>query len=75
LPGRTILANNGNGALFQPMSVDEFVKRSCYVFYTEKALGKVKDHIIKLAEVKSSVPTQRALPYVLKRRKSNEQFF
>lgn len=39
----------GTARFSSPLSVDEFVKRSSYIYYTKEALGKVKDKIIDLA--------------------------
>lgn len=35
---------------FSPLSVDSFIKKSSFIYYTEPALSEAKDDIIKLAE-------------------------
>ena len=38
-----------NGKVFSPLSVDDFVKKSSFLSYTEEALRDVKHHIVELA--------------------------
>jgi len=40
----------GTARFSSPLSVDEFVKRSSFIYYTKDALSEVKDSIINLAE-------------------------
>ena len=40
----------GTARFSSPLSVDEFVKRSSFIYYTRDALGRAKDSIINLAE-------------------------
>ena len=45
-----VLPTSGTARFFSPLSVNSFVKRSSYIYYTEKALEKAKDDIILVAE-------------------------
>lgn len=45
-----VLPTSGSARFFSPLSVDDFVKKSSYIYYSEAALGAVKDKIVKLAE-------------------------
>jgi histidinol dehydrogenase len=40
----------GTAKFSSPLSVEEFVKRSSFIYYTKDALGKAKDSIINLAQ-------------------------
>ncbi|MBQ8928878.1 MAG: histidinol dehydrogenase, partial [Oscillospiraceae bacterium] len=40
----------GTARFSSPLSVEEFVKRSSFIYYTRDALGRAKDSIINLAE-------------------------
>ena len=43
------LPTSGTARFSSPLSVDDFVKKSQYIYYTEEALGKVKDNIVLFA--------------------------
>lgn len=43
------LPTGGSAKFSSPLSVDDFVKKSSYIYYTEDALGKVKDNIALFA--------------------------
>ncbi len=43
------LPTSGTARFSSPLSVDDFVKKSQYIYYTEEALGKVKDSIVLFA--------------------------
>lgn len=45
-----VLPTSGSARFFSPLSVDDFVKKSSYIYYSEDALSEVKDKIIKLAD-------------------------
>lgn len=45
-----VLPTSGTARFFSPLSVDSFIKKSSFIYYTESALFKAKDDIIKLAE-------------------------
>lgn len=45
-----VLPTSGTARFFSPLSVDSFVKKSSFIYYTEDALGKVKDKVVTLAE-------------------------
>jgi histidinol dehydrogenase len=45
-----VLPTSGTARFFSPLSVDDFVKKSSYMYYTKSALGDLKKHIVKLAE-------------------------
>lgn len=46
-----VLPTSGTARFFSPLSVDDFIKKSSYIHYTDEALFKVKDKIINIAEV------------------------
>lgn len=45
-----VLPTGGTARFFSPLSVDSFVKKSSFIYYTEDALREAKDDIVKLAE-------------------------
>ncbi len=45
-----VLPTSGTARFFSPLSVDSFVKKSSFIYYTQSALKDAKDDIIKLAE-------------------------
>lgn len=45
-----VLPTSGTARFFSPLSVDSFVKKSSFIYYTEEALKEAKDDIIKLAD-------------------------
>ncbi len=45
-----VLPTSGTARFFSPLSVDSFIKKSSFIYYTQDALSKAKDDIIKLAE-------------------------
>lgn len=45
-----VLPTSGTARFFSPLSVDSFVKKSSFLYYTESALREAKDDIVKLAE-------------------------
>ncbi|WP_127837134.1 histidinol dehydrogenase [Clostridium prolinivorans] len=45
-----VLPTSGTARFFSPLSVDDFIKKSSYIYYTNSALKDLKDDIIKLAE-------------------------
>ncbi len=45
-----VLPTSGTARFFSPLSVDAFIKKSSYIFYTEGALQEAKDDIVLLAE-------------------------
>ncbi len=46
-----VLPTSGTAKFFSPLSVDDFIKKSSYIYYTKEALCEVKDKVIKLSEV------------------------
>lgn len=44
------LPTSGTARFSSPLSVDDFVKKSQYIYYTEEALGNVKDNVVLFAE-------------------------
>jgi histidinol dehydrogenase len=44
-----VLPTSGSARFFSPLSVDSFIKKSSYIYYSEPALKEVKDKIIKIA--------------------------
>lgn len=45
-----VLPTSGTARFFSPLSVDSFVKKSSFIYYTSAELRKAKDDIITLAE-------------------------
>ncbi len=45
-----VLPTGGTARFFSPLSVDTFVKKSSFIYYTEEALRSASDDIIRLAE-------------------------
>ena len=44
-----VLPTNGTARFFSPLSVDSFIKKSSYLFYSREALEKAKDKITTIA--------------------------
>ena len=45
-----VLPTSGTARFFSPLSVDSFVKKSSFIYYTQDALKAAKDDIVALAE-------------------------
>ncbi len=45
-----VLPTSGTARFFSPLSVDSFIKKSSFIYYTEEELRKAKDEIVTLAE-------------------------
>lgn len=45
-----VLPTSGTARFFSPLSVDSFVKKSSFIYYTQEELARAKDDIIKLAD-------------------------
>lgn len=45
-----VLPTNGTARFFSPLSVDSFMKKSSFLYYTPQALEQAKDDVIRLAE-------------------------
>lgn len=45
-----VLPTSGTARFFSPLSVDSFIKKSSFIYYTSAELRKAKDDIITLAE-------------------------
>ena len=45
-----VLPTSGAAKFFSPLSVDSFIKKSSFIYYTPDELRKAKDDIIKLAD-------------------------
>ena len=44
-----VLPTSGTARFFSPLSVDSFIKKSSYIYYTEAELCKAKDDIMRIA--------------------------
>jgi histidinol dehydrogenase len=44
-----VLPTSGTARFFSPLSVDAFIKKSSFIYYTKKALEKSRDDIVTLA--------------------------
>lgn len=45
-----VLPTSGTARFFSPLSVDSFIKKSSYIYYTKEALNEVSSDIIKIAQ-------------------------
>ena len=45
-----VLPTSGTARFFSPLSVDDFIKKSSFIYYTKKELLKAADDIIRIAE-------------------------
>lgn len=45
-----VLPTSGTARFFSPLSVDNFIKKSSYIYYTQQALNEAADDIITVAE-------------------------
>lgn len=45
-----VLPTSGTARFFSPLSVDSFIKKSSFIYYTEEELAMAKDDIVKLAD-------------------------
>ena len=45
-----VLPTGGTARFFSPLSVDSFIKKSSFIYYTRQALARDKDNIVALAE-------------------------
>lgn len=45
-----VLPTSGTARFFSPLSVDSFIKKVSYIYYTEEALKSAKDDIVTIAE-------------------------
>ena len=45
-----VLPTSGTARFFSPLSVDDFIKKSSFIYYTEEELLKAADDIIRIAE-------------------------
>ena len=43
------LPTSGTARFSSPLSVDDFVKKSSFIYYTKEALGKVQDRVVDFA--------------------------
>ncbi|WP_343252395.1 histidinol dehydrogenase [Ligaoa zhengdingensis] len=44
-----VLPTSGTARFFSPLSVDSFIKKSSYIYYTEAALREAKEDIVRIA--------------------------
>lgn len=45
-----VLPTSGTARFFSPLSVDDFIKKSSFIYYSQRALNKVSDKIVTLAD-------------------------
>ena len=45
-----VLPTSGTARFFSPLSVDSFIKKSSFIYYTENALREAKDPIASIAQ-------------------------
>lgn len=45
-----VLPTSGTAKFFSPLSVDSFIKKSSFIYYTEEAFGDIGKYAVKLAE-------------------------
>ena len=46
-----VLPTSGTARFFSPLSLDDFIKKSSYIYYTKEALCEVADKVLVLTEV------------------------
>ena len=63
-----VLPTSGTARFFSPLSVDDFIKKSSFIYYTKDALLAAADDIIRIAETEeltahaNSVAVRRDTP-------------
>lgn len=45
-----VLPTSGSAKFFSPLSVDDYIKKSSYIYYSKEGLAKVKDKAVTIAE-------------------------
>lgn len=45
-----VLPTSGTARFFSPLSVDSFIKKSSFIYYTQPALAQAKEDIVRIAE-------------------------
>ena len=55
------LPTSGTARFSSPLGVDDFVKRSSFIYYTRAALGRVKDQVAAFAEAEGLHAHARSL--------------
>ncbi|WMJ80284.1 histidinol dehydrogenase [Clostridium sp. MB40-C1] len=45
-----VLPTNGTSRFFSPLSVDDYIKKSSFIYYSKSGLLNVKDKVVKIAE-------------------------
>ncbi len=45
-----VLPTSGSARFFSPLSVDDYIKKSSFTYYTKRALEKIKDVTVTMAE-------------------------
>lgn len=45
-----VLPTSGTARFFSPLSVDDFIKKTSYIYYSREELEKIKDKIVKIAD-------------------------
>lgn len=48
-----VLPTSGSAKFFSPLSVDDYIKKSSFIYYSQEGLEKVKDPIVKIAETEA----------------------
>ena len=51
-----VLPTNGTAKFFSPLSVDDFIKKTQFMYYTNDALGKVSDKVAYFANKEKGEP-------------------
>ncbi|EGL82932.1 Histidinol dehydrogenase [Caldalkalibacillus thermarum TA2.A1] len=58
-----VLPTNGTARFSSPLSVDDFVKKSSLIHYSEQAFRRDQDHVIRLAQYEGLDAHARAIDY------------
>ena len=45
-----VLPTSGTARFFSPLSVDSFIKKSSFIYYTQQALREAKEDIVTIAQ-------------------------
>ncbi|MBD0306321.1 MAG: histidinol dehydrogenase, partial [Nitrospiraceae bacterium] len=46
-----VLPTGGTARFFSPLSVDDYVKKSNLIAYSQEELAKVKEHVVRIAQM------------------------
>ncbi|HQH63092.1 MAG TPA: histidinol dehydrogenase, partial [Clostridiales bacterium] len=56
-----VLPTGGTARFFSPLSVDSFVKKSSFIYYTRAALEEARDHVAEIARAEGLFAHENSL--------------